>query len=116
MEKLKDFMLLFRMEFNPDVSPSSEELLTIKRAWAEWIGSIARQARLVSSHQLGLEGNTVSAQAEVNTGIFKDVKLAVSGNMVLKAINLEEATEMAQDCPILSVGGSVEIRNTLSTY
>ena len=109
-------MLLFRMKFTPDVSPTQEELLTIKSAWTDWIGSIARRARMVSSHPLGVEGNTVSAQAEVNTGIFKDVNLAVSGNMVLKAINLEEATLIAKDCPILSVGGSVEIRNTLSTY
>lgn len=116
MEKLKDFMLLFRMEIQPQLKTSQDELLSIKRAWAEWIGGIARQARLVSSHQLGFEGKTIASLTEISPGIFREVNLAVSGVMVLKAVNLEEAAQMAKNCPILNMGGSVEIRNTLSTY
>ncbi len=116
MENLKDFMLLFRMELNPDYQPSQEELTAMKKSWSNWIGGIAQQARLVSSHQLGFEGNVISNSSEVESGYASEAKKSVSGNLVLKATNLEEATKMAEHCPILGMGGTVEIRNTLNVF
>ena len=34
----------------------------------------------------------------------------VAGNMVLKAESLEVASELAKKCPILFMGGTVEVR------
>ena len=116
MENLKDFMLLFRMELNPDYQPSQKELATMKRSWGSWIGGIAQQARLVSSHQLGLEGNSISKSQKVKPGFVIEGKKSLSGNLVLKAANLEEATKMAEYCPILEMGGTVEIRSTLNVF
>ncbi|CAM4203090.1 hypothetical protein ZONE111905_07935 [Zobellia nedashkovskayae] len=33
--------------------------------------------------------------------------------MVVKSSSLKDATEMAKGCPILKVGGSVEVRNVI---
>jgi hypothetical protein len=116
MDDLKDFMLLFRMELNPDYQPSQEELATMKKSWGSWIGGIALQARLVSSHQLGFEGNRISNSEQVEPGYVIEAKKSLSGNLVLKAANLDEATKMAEHCPILKAGGTVEIRSTLNVF
>lgn len=116
MENLKDFMLLFRMELNPNHQPSQAALAAMKQSWGSWIGGIAQQARLVSSHQLGFEGNLISPTSEVKSGYVAEAKKSISGNLVLKAAHLEEATTMASSCPILAMGGTVEIRSTLNVF
>ncbi|MBT31189.1 MAG: hypothetical protein CMO01_16155 [Thalassobius sp.] len=88
----------------------------MKNLWSNWIGGIAQQARLVSSYQLGFEGNTIKNNSEVKPGYLTEIKTSVSGNLVLKAIDLEEATKMAKHSPILEMGGCVEIRNVLTTF
>ena len=116
MENLNDFMLLFRMELNPNYQPSKEELVAMKQAWGSWIGNIGQQARLVSSHQLGFEGKLVSNDSHVNDGIERHDSKSISGNLVLKASDLNEAAEIAKGCPILAMGGTVEVRNTLNVF
>lgn len=101
------------MELNPGYKPTQEEVAAMKQSWGNWIGGIAQQARLVSSHQLGFEGNVISNSSDLKSGYLLEAKKSVSGNLVLKAGSLEEATKMAELCPILKMGGSVEIRNTL---
>lgn len=115
MENLKDFMLIFRMEINPNYKPSQDELTQMKTAWGGWIGSIAQKARLVSSHQLGFEGKLISNQKNIDPLSFNNGK-SISGNLVLKATDINEATEVAKNCPILVAGGTVEIRSTLTVY
>lgn len=116
MENLKDFMLIFRMEINPQFVPSQEQLSSMKMQWGNWIGKIAQKARLVSSHQLGFEGNIIKADGEVKRLEFLSQNQSISGNMVLKATDLTEATEIAKGSPILLMGGTVEIRNTLNNF
>jgi hypothetical protein len=43
-------------------------------------------------------------------GPYVELKEALGGYIMVKASNLDEATELAKNCPILSVGGSVEVR------
>ena len=116
MENLKNFMLLFRMEMNANHKPSETVLVAIKKSWGDWIGGIAQNARLVSSHQLGFEEATISSSGEAISGFISAEKKSVSGNMVLKALDMEEAIKLAQHCPILAAGGSVEIRNVLMNF
>jgi hypothetical protein len=115
MENVKDFMLVFRMAMNPQYQPTAEEMQAMKTAWGNWIGGIAQQAKLVSSHQLGFEGQIVAGQSS-NGGYWVSEGQSVSGNLVLKANDLAEATEIAKGCPILTMGGSVEVRNTLAIF
>lgn len=90
-------------------------MAVLKNAWTKWIGSIAQDARLVSSHQLGFEGKVISKE-EIQNGFLRELNQSVSGNLVLKANNFEEACETAKSYPILAASGSVEIRNTLNVF
>ncbi|MEQ8925160.1 MAG: hypothetical protein RLO81_05065 [Fulvivirga sp.] len=116
MENLKDYMLLFRMELKKDVQPTANEIAQIKKSWQDWISQIGSKARLVSSYQLGFESNLLSHHSMPEPSSEKVESKFISGNMVLKAVDLREATEFAKGCPILAAGGSVEVRNTLNAY
>lgn len=112
MENLQDFMLLFRMQ--PDSQqPTAEQLTTMQQQWSAYIGDIAVQAKLISISRLGFEGTIINSNLVVTTGISITSHETLTGNMVIKATSLQEATEIAKSCPVLTMGGSVEVRNTI---
>lgn len=112
MEQLKEFMLVFRYEPS-DVKPRQAQLDAIHQQWSDFISHIAMQGRLVSTHQLGPTGKQIHAGQQVTDGIHYSDRQMVSGNMLLKATDLEEALNYAQKCPILLAGGAVEVRDII---
>jgi hypothetical protein len=71
------------------------------------------QGKLVSTYQLGFEENQIFADQTTKSGFHIAEGQILSGNMVLKAESLEVATELAKNCPILIMGGSVEVRSLI---
>jgi hypothetical protein len=56
-------------------------------------------------------GKTVRGRDKVVTdGPYAESKDLVSGTLVIEAASLEEASELARDCPIFEFDGSVEVR------
>ena len=43
-------------------------------------------------------------------GPYTEIKELIGGYSLVKTGSLEEATEIAKGCPILEVGGNVEVR------
>ena len=112
MTQLKDFMLLFRFEPGNE-QPTEEQLSEMQRQWGEFIGGIAFQGRLVSTHQLGFEGKKIYSDQSTEDGLHFSEGLTLGGNLILKAETLESASEIAKRCPILFAGGNVEVRNII---
>ncbi|MEM6765072.1 MAG: YciI family protein [Bacteroidota bacterium] len=106
-------MLIFRFEPQFDYQPTEEELASQRQAWGTFIGNIALSEKLVSTHQLGFSGNKITADMSVAEGVLVADGCTIGGNMVVKANSLEEATELAKGCPILQVGGTVEVRDVI---
>ena len=109
MEQTKEFMLLFRFEPSND-QPTPEQLQEMGKQWGAFIGTIAMQGRLVSTYQLGFEGKRIAADQTTEDGFHVAEGQMVAGNMVLKAESMEVASELAKKCPILLMGGTVEVR------
>ena len=112
MTQLKEFMLLFRFEPSNE-QPTTEQLQEMQKHWGEFIGTIAMQGKLVSTHQLGFEGKKIFANQTTEDGLHIAEGETLGGNMVLKAESIEVATELAKKCPILFMGGTVEVRNIM---
>lgn len=110
MEKKMEFMLVFRLEPNFTYQPTEAEMNEMHQNWGTFIGNIAMQEKLVSTHQLGFEGKQIFADQSVSEGIHISDKQTLGGNMIIKANNLDEAVAIAKNCPILVMGGSVEVR------
>ncbi|WP_198666784.1 YciI family protein [Taibaiella helva] len=113
MEKLQDFMMLFRLQPDLSYQPTADELAAQKQQWGAWIGGIAAAGKLVGTTQLGFSGKQLSADNTVLEGLHLAGQTAVGGTLTVKATSLDEALQLARGCPILYMGGSVEIRDTI---
>ena len=109
---MKEFLLIFRRENTPGNPPMSpEQLQAMMKPWQDWLGSIAAQNKLVTAgNRLESNGTVLKPNNVITNGPYVEIKEAVGGYSIIKAGTLEEATEMSKGCPILIVGGSVEVR------
>ena len=109
---MKEFLLIFRREnTGPETVLSPEQLQAMMKPWQDWIGSIAAQNKLVTAgNRLEHDGNVVKPNNVVTNGPYVEIKEAIGGYTIVKADSLAAATEISKGCPILSVGGSVEVR------
>jgi hypothetical protein len=110
MVQTNEFMMVFRFEPNNNYQPTEVELNEMHQAWGAFIGNIAIQEKLVSTHHLSFEGKQIFADKSVVEGIHVANNLTIAGNMIVKANSIDEAADMAKNCPILVMGGTVEVR------
>lgn len=93
-----------------DFSPEDmQKEIGVHMQWIEELGD----------HHLGGEplerpAKTVKGKQNVVTdGPYIESKELVSGYYLIKADSLEEATELAKGCPVLRLGGTVEVREIM---
>ncbi len=110
MKETKEFMMIFRYTPKADYQPTKEELEQ-QQQWGGFIGQLAISEKLVSTHRLGDDGTLISSDLTTTPGMYSADGMIVGGNMIVRAQNLDDASEMAKACPILNIGGSVEIRS-----
>lgn len=110
---MKEFALIFRVEQNGVSNISPAEMQSRMSHWMNWMGGIAARDRLVSSgNRLGVKGSKVVGPNKlVSDGPYTEVKEFINGYIIVKAENVDEAAEMAKECPIIvGGGGKVEVR------
>lgn len=109
---MKEFLFIFRRDAVSDATPMSpEQMQNMMKPWQDWMGSLAAQNKLVSSgNRLGSEGVVIKPDNIVVNGPYVEIKEAIGGYIIVKTNTLEDAAKLAIDCPILSVGGNVEVR------
>ena len=113
MANLQEFMFIFRYEPTENQQPNKEELAQEANEWGKFIGGIASQAKLVSVYQLCFDAVQISSDETENEGIYISDKKTVDGTMVVKATSIEEATTLSKQCPILKIGGTIEVRSVI---
>jgi hypothetical protein len=107
-----DFLLIFRRDFNPgEAQPSPEQLQGMMKYWQDWMGSIAAQNKLVDpGNRLDGDGKVIKPGNVITNGPYVEIKEAIGGYIVIRAESLEEAAEISKGCPVLNIGGNVEVR------
>jgi hypothetical protein len=113
MKTSQEFMLMFRYTPSSDYQPTEADMKVQHQLWGAFIGGIAGQGKLVSTYQLGFSGKQISSTMVVSDGMHVAENQTLGGNMVIKADSFDEAVEMAKGCPILLMGGSVEVRDIM---
>jgi hypothetical protein len=110
---MKEFALIFRLKDISDFKPSPEQM----QERMNWLGSIAAQNKLVDKGNtlLPISGSakTVKPDNVVTDGPYTEIKEFISGYIVVKAENIDEAVEMAKGNPIFEIGGNIEVREIL---
>lgn len=109
---MKEFALIFRNSNNPDVKPTPAQIQEVMSTWMNWMGSIAAQGKMADKgNRLSMSNaKTVVSTDEVTDGPFVEIKEFINGYTIVKTETIEEAIEIAKECPILKIGGKVEVR------
>lgn len=110
---MKEFALIFRIKDLADFKPSPEQM----QERMNWLAGIAAQNKLVDKGNtlLPIQGSarTVKPGEVVTDGPYTEIKEFISGYIVVKAENIDEAVEMAKGNPIFKIGGNIEVREVL---
>ena len=110
---MKEFMMIFRMAPMGDFTPTPEQMQESIKQWQDWIGGIAAQGKFSSTNQLGFAGKTLKADGVITDGPYAEVKEIVGGYIIVKADDIDDAIKLAHGCPILFMGGNVEVRDIM---
>ena len=106
---MSDFTYLFR---GRKTSGSPEEMQKHIEKWVAWFKELGATGRLKDpGRPLEGTGKVVSgSQKVVKDGPYAEAKDVVSGYITIEADDISQAVELSKSCPILEVGGSVEVR------
>lgn len=110
---MKEFMMIFRNDYNPSFKPSPEQMQASIKQWQDWMGGIAAQGKFIGTNRLGSEGKVLKPNSVISDGPYAEVKEIVGGYLIVKANDMNEALKLAEGCPILSIGGHVEVRDVI---
>lgn len=110
------YLLLFRNageESHRHLTPEQRQALT--QQWNDWYAGLAARGKVQDGRPLGLGGRVVAGERgqTVTDGPYAEAKEAVGGFFIVQAADLEEATAIAQGCPGLAIGLTVEVRPIL---
>ncbi|KAI9441985.1 hypothetical protein F5148DRAFT_1293299 [Russula earlei] len=109
---MKEFALVFHVS-PPDTTTqlSPAEMQGMMTSWMNWMGGIAARDMLVNGgSRLGVKDSKwVGKDKIVSDGPYTEVKEFINGYIIVRANTVDEAAEIAKECPIiLGGGGKVE--------
>jgi hypothetical protein len=106
---MSDFTFLYR---GRDTSASPEQMQKTMEKWRAWFKDLGEKGHLKDiGHPLESAGKVVKGkQKAVTDGPFAEAKDVVGGFSLIQARDLDHAVELSKSCPILDVGGSIEVR------
>jgi hypothetical protein len=112
---MNEFLLIFRRDYlTKEIQPSPEDLQAHLKNWQDWFGGIAAQDKLARPLQRWDAGGRVLKQGkEVTDGPYAEIKESIGGLIIIRASGYDEAVKIAEGCPILQLGGSVEVRQAM---
>jgi hypothetical protein len=113
---MKKYILLFRLDIlNKDEQPTKEQMEIYMQQWMKWLDGISEKGQLAEGgNHLQYSGKIVKPGGVVLDQPYSSNSESVAGYIIVLAKNMEDAVEMAKQCPILNGGdkNSVEIRET----
>lgn len=112
---MKEFLLVFRTDYNNMPQRTAEEAQAVTMQWMDWIKNIASKNQLVDrGNRLNDSGRVLKSKDVVINGPYTEIKESIGGYTLIKAESYDEAIDLSKSCPILSFGGTVEIREISS--
>ena len=106
---MSDFLYLYRGGVR---GASPEQMQQTMQKWRSWFKELGEKGHLKDiGHPLENAGKVIKGkQKAVTDGPFAEAKDVVGGFTLIQARDLEQAAELSKGCPILEIGGSVEVR------
>jgi hypothetical protein len=110
---MSEFVFLYRGGERPAGSP--EQMQRLMQKWMGWMKELTDKGHLKDpGHPLERTGKIVKGSRTVTDGPFAEAKDIVGGYTLIQARDLNHAVELTTGCPILEVGGFVEVRPVMA--
>ena len=104
---MSEFLYLYRGGQRPE---SPEGMQQQMQKWMAWMKDLGARGHLKNQGTpLEATGKIVKGKT-VTDGPFAEAKDVVGGYSVVEAKDLAHAVELSMGCPILAIGGDVEVR------
>ena len=108
-----EYLLIFRNTgWHKELS--AEEIQQGMARFTAWFGRLSNEGRFKGGGPLAHDGKIVARRNVVTDGPFAESKEAIAGFFVIQADSLEQAAEIANGCPGLEFGQTVEVRAIVS--
>jgi hypothetical protein len=110
--QMKDYMFLFRGGDAAMAQESPDAMQAHMQKWFAWIEKLQKKGVYVSGEPLEPGGKAVRNRGrQIIDGPFAEGKEVVGGYFVIKARNIDEASEIAKECPDFEFdNATVEVR------
>ena len=111
---MPDYMLLLhdRPEMFPDVT--AEQMQQVIAKYVAWRTKLSSLGKLAGGQKLRDDSGRVliprSDGVDVRDGPFTETKDAIGGYFLITARDYDEAVTLSRDCPHLTYGGRIEVR------
>ena len=114
---MSEYVLLYRSnnESYRESMGSPERAQQAMTRWRAWFKEMTDKGQLKALGQpLERVGKVVGGrQRTITDGPYAETKDVIGGYSIVEARDLDQATQIAAGCPILEVGGCVEVRPVL---
>ena len=93
--------------------PKIEERLTHFKQWVDWIEHYKKTGQFLMGAPFTPEGKIIQGPEKK----VSDKAMApddMGGYVVIQAVNLQEAVDIARTCPIYDVGGWIEVHQSMN--
>jgi len=99
---MENFLLLIREDLKELELMSGEQMDKEILEMTKWVEGLAQSGNFASGEPLLSSGRYIHNDKVLSDGPFIEAKEAISGYIFIKAENIDQATSIAQTCPILS--------------
>jgi len=110
---MSQFMLFIRNGEESSENLSPEQIQQAIQRYSAWAKKLREQGKLVTAEKLkdntGMLLSTRNSRIVVD-GPFAETKETIGGYFIVEAENMDEAIEITKECPALSNGALVELR------
>ncbi len=106
---MKDYLLLLRGGI-PATSKTDAQNKAEMQAWGAYMGKLQQKGQLAGGLPLQSGGKTVSGKSTVPNAVTSATEGIVGGYLIVKAKDIDEATQIAKECPHIANEGNIEVR------
>lgn len=109
-------MLLIREDLNSYSQFTPQQMQEDIERHVRWVEELVSKGQFKDGQPLAPEGMHIKPGSKLVTdGPYIEAKEGISGYFILLANSLQEAVTIAQGCPALDSGASVEVREILQS-